>query len=311
MPNTGLSVMLHSDLHTSPPAHPESARRLETAAEALLADSTLSRFVSMPATREQVLSVHLESYLKQLEALTRTGGGQYDTDTYITPTSLQASFAVSGALIEAVRLAFSASGPKKSIVIGRPPGHHAESDRAMGFCIFNHVAVAAQYAIDQKLCECLTIFDFDLHHGNGTQEIFYRTADVQYISTHQYPFYPGTGNKAERGSGPGEGYNLNLPLDAGAEDTILLRLLDQEIIPAIEAYRPDLLIISAGFDGHHRDPLGNLAFTAEGFGRTAELLRKLADSLCEGRIVSYVEGGYDPDANKESILAYTKGIATP
>lgn len=311
MTRTGLSTLLHSELHPAPAGHPESPRRLEQAVATLRSQPGFVLFEAPPATREQVSRVHLESYLKQVEALARTGGGHYDSDTYISERSLEASLAVSGAVIQAVKLAFSPDGPNRSLVIGRPPGHHAESDRAMGFCILNHVAVAAQYALDQNLCDRVTIVDFDLHHGNGTQEIFYARADVQYISTHQYPFYPGTGGAGETGSHDGTGYTLNFPLTAGSDDSVLLGLMREEIIPAITGYAPGLIIVSAGFDGHHADPLGSLAFTGEGFREVGRLLRAAADAVCDGRLVSYVEGGYNPEANEESILNYVKGIDSP
>jgi acetoin utilization deacetylase AcuC-like enzyme len=191
----------------------------------------------------------------------------------------------------------------------RPPGHHAEADRAMGFCFYNSVAVGAAYARSRG-CARVAIVDYDVHHGNGTQWIFYEDPTVLFVSSHQFPFYPGTGAPSEKGRGAGLGFTLNIPLDAGAKDDEIERKYADEVMPALRQFKPDLLIISAGFDAHERDPLGQLRMTTEGFARLTRALWKEADALCEGRVVVVTEGGYDLDAVSQCLTAIVES-STP
>ncbi len=197
----------------------------------------------------------------------------------------------------------------RALVMVRPPGHHAEADRAMGFCLYNNIAVGAAYARSRG-CSRVAIVDYDVHHGNGTQWIFYEDPTVLFVSSHQYPFYPGTGAASEKGRGPGLGFTLNIPLDAGAKDDEIERKYADQVIPALRSFKPDLLMISAGFDAHELDPLGQLRMTTEGFGRLTKALIAEADALCRGRAVLVTEGGYDLTAVSQCLAAVIKS-STP
>jgi acetoin utilization deacetylase AcuC-like enzyme len=193
-------------------------------------------------------------------------------------------------------------GPPRSraVVMVRPPGHHAEADKAMGFCLFNNIAVGAAYARSRG-CGRVAIVDYDVHHGNGTQWIFYDDPSVLFVSSHQFPFYPGTGAASETGRGQGSGYTLNIPLTIGSRDEEIERLYEAQALPAVRRFAPDLILVSAGFDAHERDPLGQLRMTTEGFARLSRMLVELADEVCDGRIVFVTEGGYDTRALSECL----------
>ncbi|MCI0596022.1 MAG: histone deacetylase, partial [candidate division Zixibacteria bacterium] len=188
----------------------------------------------------------------------------------------------------------------------RPPGHHAEKDRAMGFCLLNNTAVAAAHLIEALGCERVLIVDWDVHHGNGTQNIFYSDPRVFYYSSHQYPFYPGTGAAFETGEGAGVGTTLNVPLAAGSGDEEFLAGLKEKLIPAAQKYRPEFIIISAGFDAHAEDPLAGLDVTDEGFEEAARLVKELAEEVCGGKLVSVLEGGYDLDVLGRCVCDHLK-----
>jgi acetoin utilization deacetylase AcuC-like enzyme len=184
----------------------------------------------------------------------------------------------------------------------RPPGHHAEADRAMGFCLYNNIAVGAAYARSRG-CARVAIVDYDVHHGNGTQWIFYEDPTVLFVSSHQYPFYPGTGAATEIGRGSGQGFTLNIPLTIGDVDATVEQKYANHVLPRLREFKPDLLMLSAGFDAHEKDPLGQLRMTAAGFGRLTRSLLDVADEVCEGRVVLVTEGGYDLQALSDSLDA--------
>ncbi|MDX1503426.1 MAG: histone deacetylase, partial [Thermoanaerobaculia bacterium] len=191
----------------------------------------------------------------------------------------------------------------------RPPGHHAESSQAMGFCYLNNVAVAAEHLLAAHGLERVAIVDFDVHHGNGTQQIFYERAEVLFVSLHRYPFYPGTGAASERGRGAGEGATLNLPMSAGEGDAAYRRAFDESVLPALERFHPRLLLVSAGFDAWRDDPLGGMTVSREGYAEWGEMLGAAARRLCDGRAVSVLEGGYDLGALPGLVRGYLDGLA--
>jgi len=311
MDKIGFALLLHEKEHVSPPGHPENVDRLRAAVEtlekpefqAMITPLAISTADSGPIER-----VHDKHLLADLEAMSAHGGGSIDGDTYVAAGSWKAALEVVGTLLGAVDASF-AGGPSVSFILGRPPGHHATRNRSMGFCLVNNVAVAAQYAIDKGFARRAAIVDFDVHHGNGTQDIFFDRDDVYFISTHQYPFYPGSGAKNEIGTGRGEGYTLNFPLGAGTSDNEILEIFDHDIIPTLTTYDPDVILVSAGFDAHKLDPLGGLGFTGEAYRQFGYMLSHVADHKCDGRLISVLEGGYSAEGNRDAITSYLRGIA--
>ncbi len=290
--------------------HPEGPDRLQRVLEGIDgSDLVLDRHVPGPASRDALLKVHREAHLDRLESIDDRGGGRLDPDTSMSPQSWQAAREAAGAVIEAVEAAMDGSGLDRAFCAVRPPGHHATADRAMGFCLLNNIAVGAAHALGAG-CKRVAIFDFDVHHGNGTQDIFYEEARVLYVSTHQWPFYPGTGKADETGLGQGAGANRNFPLNAGTGDRTYSSLLDEEVLPALEQFAPDLLMLSAGFDAHMLDPLGGLQLSTSLFASMTERLVTLASRICGGRIVSVLEGGYDRPALAESVVAHIAALGT-
>ncbi len=303
----GLIVALNGQRHPAPFGHPESVDRLQPAADLLRRQEELLPLSITPHESSVIDAVHGSDFLQRLRRFAEQGGGDYDADTYVQPGSWSAALEASDAVLSAVDAAFG-GGPRKSIVIARPPGHHAETARAMGFCLINQVAVAARYAIDHHHAARVAIVDFDVHHGNGSQEIFYEEPDVMFISSHQYPFYPGTGSAGEAGRGRGEGYTRNFPLRAGTGDSAVRSLYETQVYPLLDQFRPDVILVSAGFDGHRDDPLAGLEFIEKTYNQLGSLLAGCAGARCAGRLISYVEGGYNPIATRDSILSYVRGI---
>ncbi|MEK7286056.1 MAG: histone deacetylase [Nitrospirota bacterium] len=246
-----------------------------------------------PEIEKWITTIHTPAYYQSLlKKIPSVGFSSLDPDTVISSGSLDAArMAVSGVLtaIDAVM----AGRLKNGFCAVRPPGHHAESNRAMGFCIFNNVAIGARYLQLHHQCKRIFILDWDVHHGNGTQNSFYADPSVFYFSAHQYPFYPGSGAANERGIDAGEGFTVNCPLPAGAGDYEMLRLFNKNLSAAISDFKPDFILISAGFDAHRNDPLAALAVTNDGFSEMTEIVKGLADTYCHGRVVSCLEGGYD------------------
>ena len=307
----GRAIHLAETSHPAPFGHPENYGRLALVPAALERPEMKALTVPLKQrsyTPGALTRVHQPAYLDQLSGYQDSEIGYIDPDTYYGANSFKASCDVTWSVLSAVDEAFG-SGPRVSFVIGRPPGHHAERDRGMGFCLVNHAAVAAQYVIDVHHCRRVAVVDFDIHHGNGTQHIFYERQDVLYVSTHQSPFYPGTGSAGEQGTGDGLGYTANFPFWAGAGNTELVNTYQGDISGILDRYQPEIILVSAGFDGHYLDPLGGFKMTGEGFRRIGVCLREVADQLCDSRLVSILEGGYDPQANVDSITNYIKGIA--
>jgi acetoin utilization deacetylase AcuC-like enzyme len=287
--------------HLTPPGHPERPERAEAMAAVVEEFRLKGGPVIEPraATNEDLLRVHTVEHVKAI-AGTRGTAVMLDPDTFTSPDSEEVARLAAGAVLTAVDTVLDGPAGSRAMVAVRPPGHHAEADRPMGFCLYNNVAVGAAYARSRG-CARVAIVDYDVHHGNGTQWIFYEDPTVLYISSHQYPYYPGTGAADERGRGAGLGFTLNLPLDAGARDADVLGRYEREAMPALALFQPDLILVSAGFDAHERDPLAGCRMTTEGFRALNALLLGAADRLCHGRVVLVTEGGYDLTALTECL----------
>ncbi len=227
-------------------------------------------------------------------------------DTPLSEGTARAAWAAVSATLAAAD--WVAGDGTKALAAVRPPGHHAERAVAMGFCFFNNVAVAAEHLRRRHGVDRVAIFDFDVHHGNGTQHLFEERADVFYASTHQYPFYPGTGAADERGIGAGEGYTLNVPLPAGTGDEGYAEAIQGQVLPALRAFAPDVLLVSAGFDAWQNDPLGGMKVTEDGFRSWSEWLRDLAGEICGGRVLAVLEGGYDMRNLPMLVETHVKGL---
>jgi acetoin utilization deacetylase AcuC-like enzyme len=295
-------------LHDNGPGHPERPQRLTAIRDGLERSGTLARLLPITpeaAPLEALARVHDEGYVEALQQVCARAPVRLDPDTGVSEGSWAAALLSAGGGLAAVDAVMEGRA-RSAFVCTRPPGHHAERDRAMGFCLFNNIAVAARHAQDRHGVKRVAIVDWDVHHGNGTQHIFDADDTVLYISTHQWPFYPGTGARGERGRGPGLGTTINLPLPAGSGDEEYERLFETVVIPTIESFEPGLLLISAGFDAHERDPLAGMALTTDGYGKLTTLLRDAARALCDGRIVSLLEGGYDLDALAASVETHLR-----
>ncbi|MDO8691607.1 MAG: histone deacetylase [Dehalococcoidia bacterium] len=285
--------------------HPEAAARLEAVMGLLKTAGLLGKLAQLrpePASHELLAAVHTEAHIRSIQRLDEQGGGWIDGDTVMSPASYEAALLAAGGAVRAVDAVLSGEAGTAFALV-RPPGHHATADRSMGFCIFNNVAVAASHALTRHRLERVLIVDFDVHHGNGTQDIFYQESRVLYFSTHQYPFYPGSGLVGERGQGPGKGFTMNVPLPAGCGDDEYLRVFREILEPAARRFQPQLILVSAGFDAHWRDTIGQMQVSVDGFARMGEALKRLASELCQGRLVYTLEGGYDLQALAHSVRA--------
>ena len=303
--------------HLTPPNHPEQPERLSRAIEVLEALGWLEReglvlLAPRGATVDELAAVHERRYIRRVEEAARraaekeAAGGRashfFATDTYVSAKSYEAAIMAAGAPLTAIDAIMSGEVDNAYCLV-RPPGHHAVAESAFGFCLFNNVAVAARYAIDRYGLERVMVIDFDVHHGNGTQEMFYNDPRVLYFSTHQAPFYPGTGLSDERGEGPGLGTTINIPLPAGTGYETFDPIFRQVLVPAADRFDPQLILVSAGFDAHWDDPLGGMNLSTAGFAKLIGVLLEQAQFLCQGRVVFVQEGGY-------SIEAMAAGVAT-
>ncbi|HSW09724.1 MAG TPA: histone deacetylase [Bacillota bacterium] len=293
-------------LRHAPNAWPESPARLRAVLERFAGSGVLERAELIPvrpATERELRRIHHEDYVRRLEDMAGRGGGNLDWDTVVTSKSHEVARLAAGGCLAAVDAAFSESGPHASLCLVRPPGHHAFPGRGTGFCLLNNVAIGAAHALEEHHLERVLIVDWDVHHGNGTEAIFYSRRDVLYLSVHQSPLYPGTGDLADTGEGEGKGYNVNLPLPPGAGDEDFLAAFDRLLLPIARAYRPQLVLISSGHDGHFADPLGSMCLTASGYHQLAGRLRDLAGEFADGRLIAVLEGGYHEEALGWCLLA--------
>lgn len=287
--------------HTTPPGHPERLERGELFSEVAENFAARGGRVIEPraASREELARIHETRYLDQIAA-TAGRAVMLDADTFTSPESHEIALLASGAAIEAARHVRDHAEPAMALV--RPPGHHAEPDHAMGFCLYNNIAVAAA-ALRAAGTARVAIVDIDVHHGNGTQAAFYRDPAVLFISSHQYPYYPGTGAASETGEGPGAGFTLNIPLAAGATDDVYLDAYRRVVVPRLAEFTPEVILVSAGFDAHERDPLGGMRVTTAGYTEIIRLLDRAARELCRRRLAVITEGGYHLQALRECLEA--------
>ncbi|MGB9521238.1 MAG: histone deacetylase [Anaerolineales bacterium] len=284
--------------------HPERPQRVEEIVKAFRETGLWESYLQiepMDISLDFIATVHSQHYINELHSACRVGE-MLDMDTYTTPASWQIALAtVGGAVALAEKVWHQAA--HRGFALTRPPGHHATRHRGMGFCLLNNIALAAQYLITTHQAQRLAILDFDLHHGNGTQDIFYDRKDVFYISTHQSPLYPGSGMLEEIGAGEGKGFTANFPLPPGSGDEAFQTIMGEVILALLEKYQPEMLLISYGFDSHWRDPLGHLQLSAQGYGELIAELCNWADEHCQGRVAIFLEGGYDLDAARACSLA--------
>ena len=285
--------------------HVENPRRIAATMSHLEETGITKRLVMLsprPASREEVELIHAPEYVSRVKARAEGGGGWLDPDTVVCSRSYEAALCAAGGALVAVE-AVMRGEVDSAFALVRPPGHHAVADRAMGFCIFNNVAIAARFALDSFRLSRVLIADFDVHHGNGTQDAFYADPAVMYFSTHEYPFYPGTGTVHETGSGQGEGTTVNFPMAAGWGDEEYLRAFQEVLVPVAHRFRPELILVSAGCDAHWADHLAMMRMTVQGTGRIVTILKELADDLCGGRLVFTLEGGYNLRVMASSVKA--------
>ena len=287
------------------PGHPETAERLRAITARLASDEALRSLpavAAVDAEADALLAVHTDRHVLDVERAARSGGGWLDGDTYCTARSYDVALRAAGAALRATEMVMQGSS-RSAFALVRPPGHHATPSSAMGFCLFNNAAVAARAAQRLHGTAKVAVVDIDVHHGNGTQDVFYADPSVLYCSLHQWPLYPGTGRPGETGEGRGEGANLNVPLPPGTDGAGWMAAFEAHVEPALRAHQPDLIVVSAGFDGHAADPLAQLRLSTETYAEAASRLAALSGELCGGRTVWVLEGGYDLDALAASVGA--------
>ncbi len=289
--------------------HPERSERLESIYTHLEDPDFKDLKILSPraATEEELSWNHALEYIQKIAATVGKHHVQLDPDTATNPFSYEAAINAVGAQFVGLDALFQGT-VKAVFALVRPPGHHAEYNRAMGFCLFNNIALAAHYAIKKLGCNRVLIVDWDLHHGNGTQWSFYESNKVLYFSTHQFPYYPGTGRVEEIGSGKGMGYTVNVPLPAGCGDKEYATVFRKVLVPIVKEFRPDVILVSAGFDIYFADPLGGMAVTPIGVAYLTRILKKLAEEFCQGKILLTLEGGYNLKGLSECVAAVIREL---
>jgi len=300
---TGYAYDPIEQIHNQP-GHVENNRRTAEALARLREKGLLDLLPQIPIQpiqREQLLRVHLPDYLDRVQEMDARGGGMLDYETYMVPGSLQAALMSAGAGIALTRAVLQGQ-IRNGMSVMRPPGHHALPAEAMGYCIFANAALAARAAQIEMGLERILIIDWDVHHGNGTEAIFYDDPSVAFVSFHQYPLYPGTGAATDIGAGPGLGTTLNIPMPPGVGDIGYWRAFDELVVPFAHRFQPELIIVSSGYDVHWRDPLSQMNMTLMGYAQLARRAVALAEALCDGRLVVLLEGGYDIPAVGYGVL---------
>jgi len=300
--------------HSAGEGHPESPNRLR-----VIHDLVAKEFSDLPliepraASEDELAAVHDPFYIETVAKTDGRAFSRLDADTGLSARSYQVARLAAGGLLNAVDalLAPGPEAPSSVFAFVRPPGHHAEPDRGMGFCLFNNIAIAAEYAIEKHGLKRVLIVDWDLHHGNGTQKSFYDRKDVLFFSSHQFPHYPGSGRFDEVGSGTGEGFTVNAPFPSGFGDTEYLAVYDRILKPIALEYKPELVLVSAGFDPYVKDPLGGMEVTGDGFGNIASLVREIADATCGGKVLLTLEGGYNPDGLRDGVRSVLQALTGP
>jgi acetoin utilization deacetylase AcuC-like enzyme len=297
--------LIHTQAH-----HPERKERLESVLKAI-GDQNLAGRLQMieplPAEVEDLALIHDRNYIASVEEACRSGRGSLDMDTYLVPESYRVALLSTGGALTGLRRVMDEK-LDKVFVLNRPPGHHAESDRAMGFCLFNNIAVAAAVAKRDYGLKRIAIIDWDVHHGNGTQHSFESDAEILFISTHQSPAYPGTGSASEVGKYGGEGYTVNIPLPPGCGDVEYDLFFSEVIVPVLDQFKPEILLISAGQDAYRMDPLAGMSLTYNGYFNMAAKLAGVAERWSEGRIMLCLEGGYHLDGQAEAVVHVLNAI---
>lgn len=285
--------------------HVENFQRLVAVMSCLEKTGTKEKLACLlprPASVEELEMVHTPGYISQIQSKASEGGGWLDADTVMCPKSYEVALYAAGGVLTAVEAVMKGE-VDSAFALVRPPGHHATRSRAMGFCIFNNVAIAAKFALANFNLSRILIADFDVHHGNGTQEAFYADPKVLYFSTHQYPFYPGTGWIDEIGTGEGRGLTVNFPMAAGWGDEEYLRAFNEVLAPVARRFLPQLILVSAGFDPHWADSIAMMNVSITGFAQMVTVLKELADELCQGHLIFALEGGYNTQVAASSVKA--------
>jgi acetoin utilization deacetylase AcuC-like enzyme len=294
--------------HLTPPGHPERVERFEVMQVVASEFGKRGGHVESPrsVTDVEITRIHDADYLTSIKE-TAGRAVALDPDTFTSPGSFSAAYLAAGAAVTAVEHVLDSDAGTRALAMVRPPGHHAERNRAMGFCLFNNIAIAAASARARGLSR-VAVVDYDVHHGNGTQWSFYNDPSVLFISSHQYPYYPGTGAAGDVGTGAGTGFTVNLPLSAGATDADYELAYTKVALPILKQFKPELILISAGFDAHMNDPLAGMRVTSPYFGHLTAAIAAVADECCKGRLVAVTEGGYDLAALAESLRASIRAL---
>ena len=300
--------------HNTGPGHPEHAQRLDAALEGVrragLDQGVIREANIHPHTGRIIAKVHAADYERELETACRAGMRLFHSlDNPISSSTFAAARAAVATSLVAAEDIWERGESKRAFIVARPPGHHAERIEAMGFCFFNTIACVAEALRERPGIDRVFIFDFDVHHGNGTQSLFEERDDVYYASMHRYPFYPGTGAANEIGTGKGRGFTKNIPLDGGEGDATYLRAVEDEIVRILDDYKPNAILLSSGFDAHRRDPLGGMRVSEQAYGEITRRVVEAADRHCEGRVLSLLEGGYDMEGLAASVAEHVAALA--